>query len=159
MKALFDDPRARRSLLASIACAALSVLVFRTRNVVHAPGVVALTLALASATALGSALVRAENSGGFLRTAAAAARAACALTACAQWASEAREVWGAIAVAVVWSDAREGASEQRPLVPLGIGLAWAIAWSALRPTDAVPRVAAVAALAAFGVQRFARAAE
>lgn len=158
MKALFDDARARRSLLTSLALAALAVLVFRSQNVVHAPGPVALTMALAAAATLGEAMVRRENSGAIAQTAAAATRAASALILCTQWASEARELWGAIAVATVWNDARNGASEERPLVPLGLGLSWAIAWSAVRPSDAVPRVAAVAAIAAFGVQRFAKSA-
>jgi hypothetical protein len=155
MKALLEVRRARRSLLVSLALAAAAVLVFRSRNVVHAPGPTAITLAFAAVAALGEALVRRENSGAIVRTIAAATRAASALIVCTQWASEAREVWGAIAVATVWNDARDGASRDRPLIPLGLGLSWAIAWSALRPSDAVPRVAAVAAIAAFGVQRFA----
>lgn len=159
MKALLEDTRARRSLLVSLALAAAAVLVFRSRNVVHAPGPVAITLALAAVAALGEALVRRENSGAIAGTIAAATRAASALILCTQWASEARELWGAIVVATVWNDAREGASRERPLIPLGLGLSWAIAWSALRPSDAVPRVAAVAAIAAFGVQRFAKSAE
>jgi hypothetical protein len=158
MRALFDHPRARRALLTALACAALAALVFRSRTLVHAPSVVALTLALAALATLFEALTIAENSRPVARTIAAATRAASALILCTQWASEARELWGAITVAVVWSDARDGVSEERPLVPLGVGLAWAIAWSALRPTDAVPRVAAVAAIAAFGLRAFTPAA-
>lgn len=157
MSALLEDHRARRSLLVSIACAALAALIFRTPNgaaIVHAPAATGLTLALAAGAALGEALVREENSGRIARTLGATTRAASALILASQWASEAREVWGAITVAVVWTDVRQGSSEQRPLLPLAVGLAWAIAWSAVRPSDAVPRVAAVAAIAAFGVRSF-----
>ena len=159
MSALLEDHRARRSLLVSIACAALATLLFRTPNgaaLVHAPFAAGLTLALAAAGALGEALVREENSGRIARTIGASARAASALIVASQWASEAREVWGAITVAVIWTDVRQGCSEERPLLPLAVGLAWAIAWSAVRPSDAVPRVAAVAAIAAFGVRSFRR---
>lgn len=155
MKALFDDTRARRSLLVSMALAVAAILIFRSRNVVHAPGPTAFTLALAAVATLGEGLIRRENSRSITQSIAAAARAASALMLCTQWASEARELWGAIVVATVWNDARQGASRERPLVPLGLGLSWAIGWSALQPSDAVPRVAAVAAIASFGVQRIA----
>jgi hypothetical protein len=162
MTRLVDDRPARRSLLAALVCAVLAVIVARSRGgaVVHGPGPVALTLAIAAVAALVRAgLYRAsEPRRALADTIAAAARAASALILCAQWASEARELFGAIVVAIVWSDAARGASRARPLAPLAIALVWAIGWSAVRPTDAVPRVAAVAAIAAFGVERLSKSA-
>jgi hypothetical protein len=155
MKAPSLSPKARRAVLSAGLALALAAITVGSRGVVHAPGPVALTLALAAVGTLASAWVPVGHRlQGALSLFAAAARAGAALLLCEQWASEAREVWGAIAVAVVWSDSADGASPERPLAPLGAGLAWAIAWSALRPSDAVPRVAAVAAIAAFGVERF-----
>lgn len=160
MTALVDDRRARRSLLSALFCAVLAVIVARSRGgaLVHAPGPVAITLGLAALAALVRALLfrGSDAAKSVADTAASAGRAACGLILCAQWASESREVFGAVVVATVWSDAANGASPSRPLAPLAIALAWAIGWSAVRPTDAVPRVAAVAAIAAFGVARMAQ---
>jgi hypothetical protein len=155
MKAPSLSPKARRAALSAGLALVLAAITVGSRGVVHAPGPVAFTLTLAAVGTLASAWVSSEGRlGASLSLFAAAARAGAALLLCEQWASEARELWGAIVVAVVWSDCADGASPKRPLAPLGMGLAWAIAWSALRPSDAVPRVAAVAAIAAFGVERF-----
>jgi hypothetical protein len=158
-----DSPHApprRRAALESAALLATGGVLLFSKGVVHAPGPVALTLAVAAVTTLARALSAGRPGPYELASlAASSARAAAALLLCEQWASEAREVWGAAVIAVVWSDAASGASPRRPLLPLAIALVWAIGWSALRPSDAVPRVTAVAAIAAFGVERFSRGAQ
>ncbi len=137
-----------------------AAVVFASRGVVHAPGPVGLTLVLAAlATVVHAWKWARSRAPEGVALAAASARAAAALLLCEQWASEAREVWGAAVIAVAWTDAASGASPRRPLLPLAMGLVWAIGWSALRPSDAVPRVTAVAAIAAFGIARFARGAQ
>lgn len=163
MAAFADDRIARRSILLSLLCATLAVVIARSASgaLVHAPGPVALTLALAALAALvRAALARGSEARiAAADTLAATTRAASCLIVCVQWASDARELLGALVVATVWIDAANGASRARPLAPLGLALAWAIGWSAVRPSEAVPRAAAVAAIAAFGVERFARRAE
>jgi hypothetical protein len=137
--------------LASLGSVALIYTVQHTPGLVHAPAAINICVGMYGLLSLAwlspSTRVRL-----WLRAALAIIRAATLFALCAQWATEAREVIGALCVAVIWRDMRTGECAARPLLPLALGLTWALAWTVVRPSDAVPRVAAVAAIAALGLR-------
>ncbi|MDP3278723.1 MAG: hypothetical protein Q8Q09_26265 [Deltaproteobacteria bacterium] len=147
----------RSALLIAAGATALAYLLANSQGVVHAPlGVMVSLLAIATSTLAG---LHSLGRGPTQDTLRAMARVGAVLLICAQWASEAREVLGALVVMVVWFEAARGVSAARPLIPLAGGLVWALGWCAVRPVEGIARVAAVAAIAAFGVspmQRWSR---
>lgn len=147
----FSRKNATTPVLWALASFALAAVFLRTSGIVHAPTAAAISLGIHGICALGL-LLPSQRWLRWTRPAAASMRAGTLFVLCAQWASEAREVLGALCVAVLWRDIRTGESAERPLLPIALGLSWALAWTVVRPSDAVPRVAAVAAVAALGLR-------